>query len=116
MNARKEHEAANETGRAMVDGTGNEPAFGDAEIRARAVDPVLEAGGEVTGVIVAAGWVWLHGRVGCRSEVATLQRTLAEIPGVTGVDLRLAYDIDDTGPNPGLGRGAEETDSSGRFP
>jgi hypothetical protein len=76
-------------------GTGRAKPLSDAEIRTQVVDRVIDAGGEVTAAIVAAGAVWLRGRVGCHSEIPLLEQTLAEIPGVTRLDLRLEYDIDD---------------------
>lgn len=72
----------------------------DEEIRARAAALVLAAGGEVGAVIVTAGSVWLRGRVARRSTIAQLHRALAAIPGVTHVELRLGYDIDDAGQLP----------------
>jgi hypothetical protein len=132
MSEREEYEASKEARRTVLHGAGHEPASGDhteallrylkgsarrqspapaeplsdAEIRARAVDRVLDAGGEVTGAIVIAGSVWLRGRVGCRSEITLLRRALAEIPGVNQVVLRLEYDIDDVSENPGAEAGS----------
>lgn len=77
-------------------GAAREQPLSDAEIRTRAVNRVIDAGGEVFAAFVAVGSLKLRGRVGCRSEIALLERSLADIPGVTRVDLRLAYDIDDT--------------------
>jgi hypothetical protein len=75
---------------------GPQETLTDHEIRRRIVDRVLDAGGEVSAAIVAAGSVWLRGRVGCRSEIALLERTLRNVPGVTRLDMCLGYDIDDT--------------------
>lgn len=68
----------------------------DAQICARAMNCVIDAGGDVTTVTEAAGTVWLHGRVERRSAITPLRRILSEIPGVTRVVLRLKYDVDDT--------------------
>ena len=75
--------------------SGRVKPLSDAEIRTRAVDLVTDAGGEATAAIVAAGSVLLRGRIGCRTDIALLERKLLEIPGVTRLDLRLEYDIDD---------------------
>ena len=83
------------TGQGQSTGSSRAKPLSDAEIRTLAVDRVIDAGGEVTAAIVAAGAVWLRGRVGCRSEIGLLEQTLSKIPGVTRVDLRLEYDIDD---------------------
>lgn len=84
------------SGRGQSPGTERAEPLSDAEIRTRAVDRVLDAGGEVSAAFVAAGSLRLRGRVGCRSEIGLLERSLADIPGVRRVDLRLEYDIDDT--------------------
>lgn len=76
-------------------GAGRVKPLGDAEIRVRAVSLVGDAGGEVTAAIVAAGSLWLRGRVERHSQAAVLERKLSEIPGVTRVDLRLEYRTDD---------------------
>lgn len=77
-------------------GTSRTKPLSDADIRALVVKHVTDAGGEVTAAIVAAGSVWLRGRIGHRGEIARLERDLSEIPGVTRLDLRLAYEVDDT--------------------
>lgn len=76
-------------------GAGRVKPLADAEIRVRAVSLVGEAGGEVTAAIVAAGSLWLRGRVERHSQAAVLERKLSEIPGVVRVDLRLEYRTDD---------------------
>lgn len=83
------------SGQGQSTGSGRTEALSDAEIRTRAVDMVIDAGGEATAAIVSAGAVLLRGRVGCRGEIAPLQRKLSQIPGVTRLDLRMEYDIDD---------------------
>lgn len=88
------------TGHGRSTGAADAKPLDDDEIRARAEGLVLAAGGEVGAVIVTAGSVWLRGRVSRRSTVARLQRSLAEIPGVTHVELRLGWDIDDAGQLP----------------
>ena len=60
------------------------------------MDRVHNAGGEITAVVVAAGSVWLRGRVNCRSEISRLQESLAQIPGVIRLNLRMTDDTDDT--------------------
>jgi hypothetical protein len=123
MSERQEFEAAKDTRQAVLHDAGHEEAstdhmealfrhpkgsrqgqstctgrvrpLSDAEIRCLAVDRVIDAGGEVTALIVAAGSVMMRGRVGCRSQIAPLRRTLWGIPGITRMDLRLEYDIDD---------------------
>lgn len=123
MSGREEFEAGKEARRAVLHGAGHEEAsvdhteallrylkgsgqgrsagagrvkpLSDAEIRTRAVDLVTDAGGETTAAIVAAGSLLLRGRVGCRSQIAALRRMLSGIPGVTRLDLRLDYDVDD---------------------
>jgi hypothetical protein len=82
-------------GQGKSTGTGRAKPLSDAEIRTQAVNRVIDAGGEVTAAIVAAGSLLLRGRIGCRSEIALLERTLSQIPGVTRLDMRLEYDIDD---------------------
>jgi hypothetical protein len=84
------------SGQGQSTGAGRVRPLSDAEIRTLAVDRVIDAGGEVTAAIVAAGTLWLRGRVGRRSEIALLRQALSEIPGVTRLDLRLEYDVDDT--------------------
>lgn len=76
-------------------GAGRTKPLGDAEIRTHAVDLVVDAGGEVTAAIVAAGSLWLRGRIERHSQAAGLERQLSQIPGVTRVDLRLEYRTDD---------------------
>lgn len=68
----------------------------DEEIRVRAVDLITDAGGEATTAIAASGRVWVRGHIGCRSEIILLEKEISKLPGVTRVDLRLEYDIDDT--------------------
>lgn len=68
----------------------------DTQICARAVNCVVDAGGDVTTATEDAGTLWLHGRIGRRSEIAPLRQVLSEIPGVAQVVLWLDYDIDDT--------------------
>lgn len=84
------------SGRGQSSGTDRAKPLSDAEIRTCAVDRVIDAGGEVSAAFVAAGSLRLRGRVGCRSEIGLLERSLADIPGVRRLDLRLEYDIDDT--------------------
>lgn len=76
-------------------GAGRVKPLSDNEIRSRAVDLVVDAGGKVSAAIVAAGSLWLRGRVDLHSQAAVLERSLSEIPGVTRVDLRLEYGTDD---------------------
>ncbi|GAA1971199.1 hypothetical protein [Catenulispora subtropica] len=125
MSERDEYEAAKEARRAVLHDAGHEHPSGDHteallrylkgvgqgksagpapaeplddhEIRARAVDLVVDAGGEVTTAVVTAGTVWVRGSVPRRSDVTRLRRSLAQIPGATRVDLRLRYDVDDIG-------------------
>jgi hypothetical protein len=82
-------------GQAGSTGAGRVKPLGDAEIRSHAVDLVVDAGGEVTAAITAAGSLWLRGRIERRSQAAELERKLSEIPGVTRLDLRLDYGTDD---------------------
>jgi len=84
------------SGPGQFTGTDQAKPLSDAEIRTCAVDRVIDAGGEVSAAFVTAGSLRLRGRVGCRSEIGLLKRSLADIPGVRQVDLRLEYDIDDT--------------------
>lgn len=70
----------------------------DTQICAQAMNCVIDAGGDVTTVTEDAGTLWLHGRIGHRSEIAPMRQILSEIPGVTRVVLCLNYDIDDTCP------------------
>lgn len=62
----------------------------DAEIRRRAVDRVIDVGGEVLGVTVHDGAVRLRGRVGAREDIPLLERLLREIDGATDVDAQFA--------------------------
>lgn len=82
-------------GQGSSTGAGRVKPLSDDEIRSHAVDLVVDAGGKVSAAIVAAGSLWLRGRVERHSQAAVLERKLSEIPGVTRVDLRLEYGIDD---------------------
>lgn len=82
-------------GHGQSTGTGRTKPFNDADIRTLAIALVDEAGGKTDAALVAAGSVWLRGRVGHRSQIAALERKLSEIPGVTRLDLKLNYDTDD---------------------
>jgi hypothetical protein len=84
------------SGQGQTREVGRTKPLSDADIRTLAINRVIDAGGEVTAAMVASGSLWLRGRIGCRSEIALLERTLSEIPGVTRLDLRLEYGIDDT--------------------
>ena len=84
------------SGRGQSTGAERTEPLSDAEIRTCAVDRVIDAGGEVSAAFVSAGSLRLRGKVGCRSEIGLLKRSLANIPSVRQVDLRLEYDIDDT--------------------
>lgn len=82
-------------GQGSSTGAGRAKPLSDAEIRSHAVDLVVDAGGKVSAAIVAAGSLWLRGRVETHSQAAALERELSGIPGVTRVDLRLEYRTDD---------------------
>ncbi|GAA2008864.1 hypothetical protein [Catenulispora subtropica] len=90
-----------EAGRRAPGGTVD--ALDRHELRRRVVDRVIDAGGEVSMATVSDGMVLVRGRVGCRSEVAMLERELRDLPGVTQLDLRLGYDIDDIDEMGGMG-------------
>jgi hypothetical protein len=82
-------------GQGQSTGTGRARPLTDAEIRTRAVDLVTAIDGEVTAAMVAAGSVLLRGRCGQRSQIRPLEKALSTIPGVTRLDLRMHYDVDD---------------------
>jgi CBS domain-containing protein len=69
---------------------------GDAEVRRRVMDHVIDAGGEVYGIAVSDGNVWIRGRVGSRGEIPVLEQMLRETPGVKRLRVEFAYDVDDT--------------------
>ena len=79
------------------DPVGGKKPLDSHEIRRLVVDRVIDAGGETAAVVVSGGSVLVRGRVGCRSEIAILDRELRSIPGVSRLELHLGYDIDDTG-------------------
>jgi hypothetical protein len=99
----------NGAGQGRSTGAGRAKPLSDTEIRSHAVDLVVDAGGEVSAAIVAAGSLWLRARVERHSQAAVLERKLSEIPGVTRVDLRLAYGTDDLPEEAGAARVAEAT-------
>lgn len=76
-------------------GAGRAKPLGDADIHTLAVRLATDAGAEVSATIVAAGSVWLRGRIGLRSAITPLEKQLSQIPGVTRLDLKLTYDTDD---------------------
>lgn len=82
-------------GQGQSTGAGRAKPLSDPEIRAQSVALVSEAGGEVTAAMVVAGSVLLRGSIGRHSQIALLERELSMIPGVTRIDMKLQYDVDD---------------------
>jgi len=76
-------------------GIGRTKPLCDADIHTLTVRLATDAGVEVSAAIVAAGSVWLRGRIGLRSGIAPLEKQLSRIPGVTRLDLNLTCDTDD---------------------
>jgi hypothetical protein len=69
---------------AVVVATAGAP--GDAEIRRRVIDRVIDVGGEVLDARVDHGAVWVRGRVGEPGQVTLAQRLMRQIDGVMSVD------------------------------
>jgi CBS-domain-containing membrane protein len=75
---------------------------GDAELRRRVIDRVIDVGGEVYEASADHGAVHVRGRVVLRSEIAVVERAIRALDGVSGLDASFVYTVDDRG---GLVRG-----------
>lgn len=67
----------------------------DAEIRRRVIDRVIDLGGEAYAVTVEHGVVRLRGRMGVRTAVGLAERAVRALDGVTRLDARLSYAVND---------------------
>jgi CBS domain-containing protein len=72
---------------------------GDADLRRRVIDRVIDAGGEVLAIAVDRGVVRLHIRVGIRGEAPLIERMLGGLPGVARLELAIEC-IDDAAARP----------------
>lgn len=64
------------------------PRFiGDADVRRRVIDRVIDAGGEVLDIGVSNGVVHLRVRAGGHDDIPLIERILRDVPGVERLDL-----------------------------